>query len=73
MEEERLRIQHGLSKDPAGPASGAKQSSTSNKQKFLRGHFEKPYEIWAHDDGGIRRSEGPNKKAYLQNQTTNQI
>ena len=49
-----MRLQFGS----AAPASGIDNAKPKlQKQMFFKGNYEKPYDIWAHDEGGKRRSE----------------
>jgi hypothetical protein len=59
IEAERAELKQG--QQAAAPPSGI-QNAAFQKQQFLRGNFLQPQDIWAHDEGGLRRSEDPNRK-----------
>ena len=52
MELERQKLKQETTEVSAGPPSGTKMSYQQLKQKFLRGNFENPSSLWAHDFGG---------------------
>ena len=56
---ERQKFNEVTTEGSAGPPSGTKMSYQQLKQKFLRGNFENPSSLWAHDFGGQRLSEDP--------------